>query len=425
MMADDSPSYYAASAGPGQARMRFAGDVAADVCVVGGGYTGLSAALHLAEAGARVALVEAETVGFAASGRNGGQIHTGWRIDQAGLERRLGEVHARDLWQLSEESKSLLRERVARYRIDCNLKDGLIIAAHNSRAMTSLAEDTSHLHKYYGYTQARTMDAAETAAQTGTRIYKGGRFDAGGGHLEPLKFVRGLAEAAEGAGAVIYEKSPARSVTQTGNKVHVLCGSGVITADQVLLACDAFIASVAPSLAKYIAQLESYMVATAPLSEALERAVIPSNAAVADTRHVLDYYRKSADGRLLFGGRETYFLPPPDVATLVRPRMLHVFPMLADTPIEYGWHGTIGITALRMPHVGELSERVLFAYGYSGQGVALAGLAGKLMAEAALGRRERFDVMARVRPDAFPGGQTLRKPLVATALLGFKILDAF
>jgi gamma-glutamylputrescine oxidase len=424
-MKNDSISYYSKSAGPAPARLRFAGDVVTDVCVIGGGYTGLSAALHLAEAGARVAVVEAETIGFAASGRNGGQIHTGWRIDQRSLERKLGEAHARDLWNLCEESKALLRERVANYHIDCELKDGLIHGAHNARAAAILADDAEYLRLHYNYTQTRMMNADETAAQTGTPIYKGGSFDAGGGHLHPLKYARGLADAAEVSGATIYEHSPARAVSSARGKVRVQCESGIVLADYALLACDAFTGALAPSLSKYIGHLESYIVATAPLPQALYRAIIPSDAAVADTRHVLDYYRKSADGRLLFGGRETYFFPPPDVATLVRPRMLQVFPALADTPIEYGWHGTVGITATRMPHLGRISDRIFFAYGYSGQGVALAGLGGKLMAEAALGRPERFDVVARVKPEAFPGGKMLRKPLVNAALFGFKILDMF
>jgi gamma-glutamylputrescine oxidase len=192
----------------------------------------------------------------------------------------------------------------------------------------------------------------------------------------------------------------------------------------VILACDAYSPSIAPALAPFIAHIESFVTATGPLPAELAADVIPSGVAVADTRHVLDYYRKSADGRLLFAGREAYFRAPSDIAALVRPRMLHVFPRLRSVPTEYAWSGTVGITVTRMPHFGRLSERVLFGHGYSGQGVALATLGGQLLAEAALGKPERFEVLARVPPRAFPGGRLLRKPLVAAALLAFKIADA-
>jgi gamma-glutamylputrescine oxidase len=416
--------YYAASAHPAPVRPALSGTVKADICVIGGGYTGLSAALHLAEAGAKVVLLEAESVGFMASGRNGGQIHTGHRKDQAELERWLGEGHARALWDIAEDAKATVRGLVARHAIDCALKDGLVIAAHSPAAAKDLAQDTEHLSTHYGYGAARMMDAAETARQLGTTIYSAACMDRGGGHLHPLDFARGLAAAAERAGAQIFEHSCVLALDEDKAAANVRTASGLVTADHVLLATDAFSAALAPELAKYIGHLESFIVATAPLDEALYRDVLPCDAAVADTRHVLDYYRKSADRRMLFAGRESYWSVPKDVAALVRPRMAHVFPKLADVPIEYAWHGTVGITATRMPHFGRRRRRTLFAYGYSGQGVALATGGGKLMAEAVLGRSERFDAMARVPPRAFPGGQLLRKPLVAAALFLFKVMDA-
>ena len=424
-MSADPPSYYVASATPPVARPRVSSDIEADVCVVGGGFTGLSAALHLAEAGARVALAEAERVGFAASGRNGGQIHTGYRKTQAQLEQWLGEIHARDLWSLAEEAKTMQHELTARHDINCALKEGIIIAAHNKRAVKPLAEDTEHLIRAYGYTDARMMNATETAAVTGTDVYSAARFDKGGGHLHPLNFARGLACAAEAAGAVIYENSPALRMDDEGKRVTLVCDVGRVNADHLLLACDAFTGALAPQLSKYIAHVESYITATAPLPDALYDAVLPCGAAVADTRHVLDYYRKSADRRMLFAGREAYWNPPQDIAGLVRPRMLHVFPQLRDVAIDYAWRGTVGITVTRMPHFGRLSERVLFAHGYSGQGVALSVMGGKLLAEAAMGHSKRFDVMARVPARAIPGGMLLRKPLVTAALLAYKILDSF
>lgn len=417
--------YYAATAPAPPARPKLAGALTADVCIVGGGFTGLSAALHLAEAGARVVLVEAESIGFAASGRNGGQIHTGQRMDQADLETWLGKEHARALWDISQDAKQLVRDLVAKHSIDCDLKNGLIIAAHSAGSLKSLEADTEHLSRAYGYSDARMMSKLETDAHTGSKLYQGGRLDMGGGHLHPLKFTRGLASAAEKAGAQLFEHSPARSVITSGNIVEVKCDGGTISAGRVILACDAFTGKIAPELAKYIAQLESFIIGTAPLNKELDGWVLPTDCAVADTRHVLDYYRKSADHRMLFAGREAYWNPPEDIAGLVGPRMLTVFPQLIGVPIEFAWRGTVGITRTRMPHFGRLNERVLFAHGYSGQGVAMANMGGKLLAEAALGHPERFDTVVRVPAKAFPGGPLLRKPLVTASLLAFKILDLF
>jgi len=416
--------YYAASAGQERRRAQLLGSEHADLCVIGAGYTGLSAGLHAAEAGMRVVVVEARSVGFGASGRNGGQIHTGLRKEQATLESWLGVQHARDLWALAEEAKALVRELAASHNIACDLKAGLVLAAHNKAALKNLEADADHLARNYGYSRLKILSADATASEIGSVTYTGSRFDGAGGHLHPLAFARGLATAAENAGAVIREDSPVVQIETDSLQVVVRTNEGSVNADRVILAADAWNGALAPELGRYIGHLESFVTATAPLPPELDRKVIASDTAVADTRHVLDYYRKSADHRLLFAGREAYLRMPSDIAALVRPRMLKVFPELASVPTEYAWSGTVGITVTRMPHFGQLSERVLFAHGYSGQGLALATLGGKLLAEAALGKSERFDVFARVPAKPFPGGRLLRKPLVAAALLAFKIVDA-
>jgi len=423
MPSSEPQGYNAASAAPARPFPRLTGSASTDICIIGGGYTGLSAALRLAEAGAQPMLVEAETIGFGASGRNGGQIHTGLRKDQADLEKWLGPGHARDLWTLTEESKALVRTLIGRHGIVCALKDGLVIAAHSDKALAHLAEDTAHLAEHYGYDAARMMDAAETREKLGTAIYPGARLDLGGGHLHPLDYARGLAAAADDKGAMLWEHSPALSLEAHSNAVEIRSGGGTVTAKQVLLACDAFSGRIAPQLEPYIGHVESFVTATTPLPPHLAERIVPSDVAVADTRHVLDYYRKSRDGRLLFAGRESYFKPPRDIAALVRPRMLHVFPELKDVRLEYAWSGTVGITRTRMPHLGEISPRIRFAHGYSGQGVALATLGGELLAEAAMGQCERFDVFARVPAKRFPGGGLLKQALVSAALYAFKIQD--
>jgi gamma-glutamylputrescine oxidase len=415
--------YYAASAGPAAQRPPLKGTKSADICVVGAGYTGLSAALHAAQTGAHVVVLEARQVGFAASGRNGGQIHSGLRKEQRELEAWLGKHHARDLWSLSQEAKALVRALVARHRISCELAPGLITAAHDRRAARVLEKETEHLERTYGYTRARMLSTEEVAARTGSTIYSAGRIDEDGGHLHPLLYARGIAGAAESAGAEICEGSPVMAI-DASRGVELRCAEGSLVASHVILATDAFTGALVPELGRYIGNLESFITATAPLPEMLAAEILPANPAVADTRHVLDYYRKSTDARLLFAGREAYFGAPRDIANLVRPRMLRVFPQLRDVPTEFAWSGTVGITATRMPYFGKLSERVLFGFGYSGQGVALATLGGRLLAEAALGHFERFNAFARVPARSFPGGRVLRRPLIAAALLAYKFADA-
>jgi gamma-glutamylputrescine oxidase len=416
--------WYAETAGTAPTRPPLAGRRTADIAIIGAGYAGLAAAIHAAETGARVVVLEAERVGFGASGRNGGQIHSGLRKEQSELERWLGAGHARDLWTLSEEAKALVRSLITRHAIACDLKPGLIIAAHDARAARALAKDTEHLASIYGYRNARMLNADETVQAIGSRIYCGSRLDGGGGHLHPLSYARGLGAAAEQFGVQIFEQSRALAIEDVHGGIELRCGGGSVFARKAILATDAYSGALVPQLARYIGHIESFVTATAPLPERLRAQILPGDEAVADTRHVLDYYRKSADGRMLFAGREAYLGIPKDVARLVRPRMLRVFPQLRDVPTEHAWSGTVGITVTRMPHFGQIGERLLFAHGWSGQGVALATLGGHLLAEAAQGHNGRFDVFARVPARAFPGGNILRKPLVAAGLLAFKMLDA-
>lgn len=421
MYPDSARGYYAASVPLAAERAPLAANVQCDVCIVGGGYTGLSAARTLSRLGARTILLEARRVAFEASGRNGGQIHPGFRKEQRSLEAWLGQQHARDLWTIAEDSKRLIRSIIeVDDIIDCDLSNGLIVAAHNARAMALLQSDAEHLRSHYGF-PIRTIGASTIAALIGTGIYAGGTLDESGGHLHPLKFALGLASAAERYGAEIHENSRVLGLAETHGQITIKTEAASVIADMAILACDAHSGELAPELAPYIAWVDSFLVATEPLQDV---GVLPCNAAVADTRHVLDYYRKSADRRLLFAGRESYFRPPEDIVRLVRPRMARVFPSLANVRIDYAWKGTVGITATRMPHFGRIGRRVLFGHGYSGHGLALSVMGGKLLAEAATGSSEGFEILARVPAQTFPGGRWLRKPMISAALSWYRIIDA-
>jgi len=422
-------SYYAATANDRRERPALAGEARADVCVVGGGFTGLSAALHLAERGYRVVLLEAERLGWGASGRNGGQMNSGQRVGQETLEALVGLEEARRLWDLAEEAKATVRERVARHAIQCDLKAGNLLCAYKPGEAEGLARAADRLRAVYGYDQSRAVSKAEMADMLGTERYHGGRLDMGAGHLHPLNYALGLAGAAEASGATLHEASRATRIETPGGKAPggrtvVRTAGGQVTADHVVLGCNGYLETLEPRIAGRIMPINNYVLATAPLGEAGARALIRDDVCVTDTKFVVDYYRLSADKRLLFGGGETYSRRfPADLKGFVRRYMLRVFPQLADTPIDYAWGGTLAITMNRLPAFGRLAPNTFYAQGYSGQGVALASLAGKLIAEAVAGTAERFDVIARLPQREFPGGTLLRWPGLVAGMLYYSLRD--
>ncbi|AGI68061.1 gamma-glutamylputrescine oxidoreductase PuuB [Octadecabacter antarcticus 307] len=414
-------SYYAATATPLNPFPAAAGAMSCDVCVVGGGYSGLSSALHLAQAGYDVVLLDAQRVGFGASGRNGGQVGTGQRIGQNDLEGLVDLAQARALWDLSLESVSLVRDLIATHDLDCGWSDGIIEADHRAR-------DVPHSHKYanklrdeYDYDLVRPVDRDEMRSLVGSSSYYGGTLDMGGGHIHPLRFTLGLARAARDAGVRVYERSKARSVTPDGN---VTTDQAEISAKHVILGCNGYLGALNGHVAQRVMPINNFIAATEPLSEDMARNLIRDNHAVADSKFVINYFRLSEDNRMLFGGGESYgYKFPKDIAKTVRRPMLEIYPQLKGTKIDYAWGGTLGITMNRMPHFARLSDNVLSISGYSGHGVAMATLAGKLAAQAVAGQAEKFDIFSTVPTPRFPGGPRLRTPLLVLAMLWYSMRD--
>lgn len=416
-------SWYAATARGVVDHPPLRGTARADACVIGGGYTGLSAALHLAERGYSVVLLEARRVAWGAAGRNGGQVGSGQRRDEAELEALLGREWAHRLWDLAGEAKALVRDRVARHGIDCDLRTGQLVAAAKPRHAGHLRERAEKLARDYGYTAARYLPPAELEQVLAARGYHGALLDEGALHLHPLNYALGLAAACVAAGVRIHEHSAALSCTRADPAV-VRTAEGEVTARHVVLGCDGYLGRLEPRIASRIMPINNFIVATEPLGAERARALIRDDACVHDTRFVVNYFRLSADRRLLFGGGENYRAGfPPDIAAFVRPYLLGVFPQLADARITHAWGGALGISRTRLPHVGRLAPNVFFAQGFSGHGISIGTLAGALIAEAVAGTAERFDLLARLPAPAWPGGTLLRWPLLALGMLWYAARD--
>ncbi|HEV2228715.1 MAG TPA: FAD-binding oxidoreductase [Steroidobacteraceae bacterium] len=421
----DVDSYYAASAHAAPVRRPLEGPLDCDVCIVGGGIAGCSAALHLAERGLAVVLLEEHRVGWGASGRSGGQAIFGVAAGQAKLTRLIGAADARAVWDVSVEGLALLRSLIGRFRIDCDLTDGYLLTAVKPRHERELKAEVAELREIYGYPSVRYVQRGELRALLATERYLGALYDTNSGHLHPLNYTLGLAAAAESFGVRIFEDSRATSFSSAASaRVRIATARGEVRARHLVLCGNVYLGATAPALARKIMGVATYLVATEPLGETRARGLVANNAATCDMNWVLDYFRRSADHRLLFGGRVNYSgLRSFDAPAATRARMLSVFPQLRGVRIDYAWGGEVDITLNRAPHFGRLAPNVYFLQGFSGHGIALTGIAGKLVAEAVAGTASRFDVFARIPHADFPGGAALRRPALVLAMLYYRLKD--
>ena len=427
-----APSYYAASVcssatlrpeGGRPHRETLRGEHFFDVVVVGGGIAGSSTALHLAKRGYRVALLEARVVGYGASGRSGGQTIFGLASSQAALVKEVGRDAARQLFDLSIEALDLTQSLINDFHIDCDYQSGHVHVAVKPRHVEELQEWARELHEDFGYSSVRLLNRDELQQHVRSERYLGGLIDPRSGHLHPLKYTQGVAHAAEAAGALIFENSQVLRYTD-GAQVTVHTAHGTVRCAHLVLCANAYIGAVAPSLARRILGVGTYIIATEKIDEQRLRALLPSNAAIADINWILDYFRRSADHRLLFGGRVSYSaVEPPRLAESMRRRMLRIFPALAGVKVAYSWGGFLDITMSRAPNFGRLAPNVFYMQGFSGHGMSLTGLAGKLAAEAVAGTAERFDVFARIPHRDFPGGPWFRRPSLVMAMLYYRLRD--
>lgn len=415
-------SYYLASAGDYSPSAALSGETKADICIIGGGFSGLSAAIACAEAGLEVVLLEAEQIGFGASGRNGGQMIPGFNMAGDDMVKLVGEEVGQKLYRLAISARDRVHARIERHGIDCDLQHGHIHLAAKKRDFAYLEDEVAFSDKLLGVGEALLVQPSEIGKYVNVDGYHGGVYVPKGGHLHPLKYARGLALAAQSAGAKIFEGSRVISVDD-GDEVVVRTASGSVKASNVFLACDAETVDLAPKAGRYTMPVLNYIVATEPLDTERAHRLIPSNAAVSDSRFVLNYFRLSADNRLLFAGGEKYSpKPPKDIAAFVRPYMLKLFPQLADARIDYAWGGAVGITVNRLPHIGR-NGNILFAHGYSGQGVLLTTLVGELVAELLKGESHNFDLFDKIPHHAFPGGKLLRSPTYVAGMLYSAMMD--
>lgn len=420
-------SYYEASVRRPPLQAPLVGPVQADVCVIGAGYAGLSAALELAQRGFAVVLLEAQRVGWGASGRNGGQVITGYGSDgECAIERQFSRDDARRAWDITVEAVGLLRERIARHGIACDFRPGYLSLSTAARKSVALRRWMEHVQQAYGH-PLEWIGPERIGDWVASQRFHSGVHDAASGHFHPLKYCLGLARAAVAAGVRLHENSPAYAIERSARPV-VRTAFGSCSCDFIVLAGNVYMGEygddVAPEVASRIIPVGTYMVATEPMAASRADALMKDRPAASDTNFILDYFRLSADHRLLFGGADSMTgVAPRNLVERMRRSMVRVFPQLGDLAVTHAWGGFVDITLNKAPDFGRLGRNVYYVQGFSGHGVALAGMAGRLVADAIQGQAERFDLLARIRHTRLPLPNALRTPALTLAMWYYRLRD--
>ena len=402
------PSYYAASRNIIRQPKQLEGMVETDICVVGAGYSGLSAAISLAENGFKVVMIEAAEVGWGASGRNGGQVVNGLNASLGTIQRRYGQETANFVGGLLQEGAGIIYDRIERYGINCDLKRGNIYAAYTPKHMEELKAKQA-LWRSHGMDDHELLDKMHIRQHIGSDVYEGGMIDHSGAHMHPLNLALGEAAALESLGGVIFERSPVTKVEQDASGATVSTAKGQVRAKTALICGNAYLGNVVPELTARVMPVSTQMMATEPLGEERAKALLPTDMCVEDVRYILDYFRLSADHRLIFGGGVVYGgTDPADVEAKLRPNMDKVFPQLKNVKVDYAWSGNFALSFSRVPQLGRLGNNIYFAHGYSGHGVTGSHLFGRILSEAVRGDMSRFDTFASLPWIPFPGGRMFR-----------------
>lgn len=413
-------SYYQATARAWTPQPSLTEHISCDVVVVGGGFTGVCAALALAEKGMSVILLEMATIGFGASGRNGGQLIPGLRWSMKAIDAAFGRARAKAIFDLAWGASNRVEKRISQHNINCDLKSGHLEAAYKPEHMPDMVREAEFLDRAFGWDSIDIVAPQDMHKHINGGNYAGALYDKRGGHFHPLNYVLGLAQAALAAGVRIFENSGVLALDD-GVKVSARTAKGCVTASYAVNATDAWMGDVDYDLGRYTIPIMNYNIATAPLVAADQ--LLPSDAAVADSRFVLNYFRLSSDKRMIFGGGEKYVQrPPADIAGFVRRHMTDVFPTLSAVSIDYAWGGVVAVTMNRLPHMGRKGH-IFYAHGFSGHGALVTTLAGELIADALTGTAGQFDVFANLPSRRFPGGRLLARPLATLGLLYYAMRD--
>ena len=418
-------SFYRSSVEDLNSQDQLTSDIDVDICIIGGGLTGISSAINLSKKGYSVILCEARKIGWGASGRNGGQLGIGMRKDQFTIEKKLGLRHAKELWSLGLEAVEDVKNLIKENEIDCHLVNGVMSTACFEKDIDEYKFEIEHMAKNYDFEGYKFFNKEKIREEINSKMYLAGLLNSGSYHLNPLKLTLGLAKVAQKNNVKIFENTPIEKIREEGDRVQVMSKKGLIRANQVVVACNGYLDSILGSKKNKFMPINNYVVATEPLGEKRAREIIKNNYAVCDTRFIIDYYRFSEDWRMIFGGGETFTSNFVKNATsFVSKRMIKVFPQLQNVKIDYSWGGTLAITVNRLPHFGTLmNNKVSYAFGYSGHGLALSVLAGKLIAENIHGDHERFKFFSGINHMSIPFGSIFRRPIYSSAILYYKIRD--